>query len=87
METFLLITNLFCGQGLCLSGEGDFNESAIYAPVVGYCSLWEILSLCATLDLEMAKLDIKAAFLYGEVSEAIYMEQSEVFVVAGTENL
>jgi hypothetical protein len=65
----------------------DFNEFAIYAPVVGYCSLRVILSICAALDLEMAQLDIKTSFLYGLVDEEIYIQQPEGFILSGSEHL
>jgi hypothetical protein len=59
----------------CAQVEGvDYNEFAIYPPVVCYCSLRAILSLCAALDLEMAQLDVKTAFLYSKVNEEIYIE-------------
>lgn len=65
----------------------DFNEYAIYAPVVGYCSLRVILSICAAFDLEMAQLDIKTAFLYGLLEEEIYIQQPEGFILPGSEHL
>ena len=35
----------------------------------------------------MAKLDIKTAFLYGKVTEEIYIEKSESFIVVVNEHL
>jgi hypothetical protein len=43
------------------------------------------MSTVAALDLEMVQLDVKTAFLYGELEEEIYLEQPESFVVAGRE--
>ncbi len=63
----------------------DFKET--YAPVVGYCSLRAVLSICAVLNLDMAQLDIKTAFLYGQVEEEIFIEQPEGFIVVGQEHL
>ena len=36
-------------------------------------------------DMELEQLDIKTAFLHGELNEQIYMKQSEGFIVEGKE--
>jgi len=56
-----------------------------YAPVAKYYSLRVILAIAAAKDLDMIQLDVKTAFLYGELEEEIYMEQPEGFVVPGKE--
>jgi hypothetical protein len=38
-------------------------------------------------DYELGQLDVKTAFLHGELEEVIYMDQPEGFVVPGKENL
>ncbi len=43
--------------------------------------------MCAALNLDMAQLDIKTAFLYGLVEEEIYIQQPEGFIVPGKEHL
>ena len=53
----------------------DFNE--IYSPVVKHCSIRIILSLVAQFDLELEQLDVKTAFLHGDLEETIYMDQPE----------
>jgi hypothetical protein len=38
-------------------------------------------------DYELEQLDVKTAFLYGELEEDIYMNQLEGFVIPKKENL
>nr|GEX44144.1 retrovirus-related Pol polyprotein from transposon TNT 1-94 [Tanacetum cinerariifolium] len=45
---------------------------------------WEILlTLVAQLDLELVQMDVKTAFLHGDLEEEIYMVQPEGFKVVG----
>ena len=48
-------------------------------------SIRAVLSLVATLDLEVEQMDVKTAFLHGDLEEEIYMEQPEGFVEPGKE--
>ncbi|KAG8471369.1 hypothetical protein CXB51_036995 [Gossypium anomalum] len=57
----------------------DFEE--IFSPVVKMSSIRTILSLAACYDLEVEQMDVKTAFLYGDLEEELYMEQPEGFVV------
>ena len=45
-----------------------------------------VLGLAASLDLEIEQMDVKTAFLHGDLEEEIYMEQPEGFVVKGKED-
>jgi hypothetical protein len=45
-----------------------------------------MMSIVAKEDLEVAQMDIKTAFLYGKLSEEIYMVQPEGFVTPGQES-
>eukprot|EP00253_Pinus_taeda_P026498 PITA_26498 len=56
----------------------DFHE--IFSPVVKIVSIRIVLALVALLDLELQQLDVKTAFLHGDLDEEIYMEQPEGFV-------
>ena len=51
----------------------DFHE--IFSPVVKLVSIRLVLALVALLDLELEQLDVKTAFLHGDLDEDIYMEQ------------
>ena len=50
----------------------DYNKT--FAPVVGKVSLRILLALAAVHDWEIHQLDVKTAFLYGELKEDIYVE-------------
>ena len=49
-------------------------------------SICVVLSLLATLDLEVKQMDVKTTFLHGDLEEVIYMEQPEGFEAKGKEN-
>ena len=45
------------------------------------------MSLDATFDLEIEKMDVKTMFLHGDLKEEIYMKQPEGFVLKGKKEL
>lgn len=55
----------------------DFNET--YAPVMRMESMRTILALAAAYDLDLGQMDIKGAYLNGDLKEEIYMAQPEGF--------
>lgn len=55
----------------------DFEE--IFSPVVKMTFIRVVLSLAASMDLEVEQLDVKTAFLHGDLEEEIYMVQPEGF--------
>jgi hypothetical protein len=63
----------------------DFEE--IFSPVVKISSIKVVLGLAANMNLEIEQLDVKMAFLYGDLEEEIYMEQLEGFPTKGNEHL
>ncbi|KAL3835280.1 hypothetical protein ACJIZ3_003671 [Penstemon smallii] len=62
----------------------DFDET--FSPVVKMSSIRIVLGLAASLNLEVEQMDVKTAFLHGDLEEEIYMEQPEGFMVKGKEN-
>ena len=62
----------------------DYFET--YSPVVRYSSLRGLLSLAAHHDWEVHHMDVKAAFLNGDLQETVYMRQPEGFEVPGKED-
>ena len=51
------------------------------------CSIRVILGLAASMNLELEQLDVKTAFLHGDLDEKIFIEQLEGFKVKGKENM
>ncbi|KAH9669015.1 hypothetical protein KPL70_021617 [Citrus sinensis] len=49
----------------------DFNE--IFSPVVKHSSIRILLAMVALLDLELEQMDVKTAFLHGNLEEQILM--------------
>nr|AAL75759.1 Putative pol polyprotein [Oryza sativa Japonica Group]AAL91607.1 Putative pol polyprotein [Oryza sativa Japonica Group]AAP51772.1 retrotransposon protein, putative, Ty1-copia subclass [Oryza sativa Japonica Group] len=61
----------------------DYND--VFSPVVKHSSIRTFFSIVAMHDLELEQLDVKTAFLHGELEEEIYMDQPEGFIVPGKE--
>jgi len=62
-----------------------FNE--IFSSVVRRTTIGVVLAMCGTFDLHLEQLDVKTAFLHGELEEEVYMLQPEGFKEKGKENL
>uniref|UniRef100_A0A2N9GG47 CCHC-type domain-containing protein n=1 Tax=Fagus sylvatica TaxID=28930 RepID=A0A2N9GG47_FAGSY len=63
----------------------DYDE--VFSPVVRHTSIRAVLALVADQDLELEQLDVKTAFLHGNLEEEIFMVQPEGFKQPGTKNL
>ena len=72
-------------KGFAQKEGTDFNE--IFSPVVRLSTVRVVLAMCATYDLYLEQLDVKTAFLHGELEEEIYMLQPEGFEEKEKENL
>ncbi len=72
-------------KGFTQTYEVDYNET--FAPVAKFTSIRCIFALVALEDMEMHQMDMKTAFLNGELEEEIYMEQPQGFVHQGGEHL
>lgn len=62
----------------------DFTD--VFSPVVKHSFIRSLLCIVVMHDFELDQLDVKTAFLHGELEEDIYMQQSERFVVPGKED-
>jgi hypothetical protein len=62
----------------------DYTE--IFSPVVKLTTIRLVLSIVATKGLYLEQLDVKIAFLHGDLEEEIYMQQPEAFAEKGNED-
>ena len=58
------------------------NFDEIFSPTVKMATLRFLLNVVAVENLELIQLDVKTAFLYGDLAEEIYMDQLKGFVAA-----
>jgi len=63
----------------------DYNET--FAPVVKFQTIRMILTIAAIEDMEIHQLDVKTAFLNGDLNEEVYMEQPDGYKVKGFDNM
>jgi hypothetical protein len=63
----------------------DYNE--IFSPVSCKDSIRIIMALVAHYDLELHQIDVKTAFLNGDLDETVYIAQPKGFVTEGKEKL
>ena len=57
-----------------------------YSPVTRITSIRLMIAIAALRDLEIHQMDVKTAFLNGDLEEEIYMKKSDGFVVPGLED-
>ncbi|WVZ14421.1 hypothetical protein V8G54_011987 [Vigna mungo] len=61
----------------------DYNE--VYAPVAKWDTIRSIIALAAQKNWPLYQLDVKSAFLHGELRETVYVKQPPGFVKIGEE--
>ena len=63
----------------------DLDE--IFSLVVKMFSIRVILGLAVSMNIELEELDVKTAFLHGDLDGEIFMDQPKGFKVKGMENM
>ena len=61
----------------------DIDNNEIFSLVVKHLFIQILLALVAQYELELDQLDVKTAFLHGDLEEEIYMSQPTGFKTAG----
>ena len=77
----------FVAKGFSQVPGVDYTVAKLYAPVIKHDSLRVLLSVAAANDFELIQLEVKTAFLYGDLDEELYVRQPEGFVSPGEEHL
>ena len=72
-------------QGYAQRPGVDYEET--FSPVVRFESLRVFLALAVQKGLKVHQMDVKTAFLNGELNDLIYMKQPEAFIMKGQEGL
>ena len=65
-------------QGYSQSQGVDYQE--VFSPVVRYNSIRSLLAVANICDWEVHQMDVKTAFLQGDLDEEIYMKQPDGYV-------
>ena len=63
----------------------DVDYFDTYSPITRITSIWMLIAIVVLHNLEIHQMDVKTAFLNGELNKKIYMEQLEGFIVPGQE--
>ncbi|KAH9686891.1 hypothetical protein KPL70_014557 [Citrus sinensis] len=73
------------GKGFTQKERIDYKET--FSPVCTKDSFRTIMALVAHFDLELHHMDVKTAFLNGDIEETIYMVQPENFVLEDSKKM
>jgi hypothetical protein len=69
----------FVARGFSHMEGIDYEET--FAPVSQYTSIRTIIALAASMGWRLHQMDVKIAFLNGEIEEEVYIEQPDGFVI------
>jgi hypothetical protein len=74
-----------CLIAKCYTQKEGVDHEETFSSVIRFASIRTILTIVAHLDLELFQMDVKTAFLNGELDEEKYMDQPIGFVAKGKE--
>ena len=72
-------------QGYSQEEGIDYNE--VFAPVARYSSIRTVLAIANQMNLEVHQMDVRSAFLNGNLEEDIYMAQPEGYIDENKPNM
>ena len=61
----------------------EFDFDKIYTPIARFSIIRTLIIIAARLDFKIHQMDVVIVFLYEELEERIYIEQSEKHIVPG----
>ena len=70
-------------KGYSQRKEIDYEE--VFSPIVRFETIRILIALAALKGWKIHHLDVKSAFLKGEINEVIHVKQREGFLVKGKE--
>ena len=65
-------------QGYSQSNEIDYQD--VFSPVARYNSICALFAVANTCDWDFHEMDVKTAFLQGDLDEEIFMKQPEGYI-------
>ncbi|KAL0318197.1 UNVERIFIED_CONTAM: Retrovirus-related Pol polyprotein from transposon TNT 1-94 [Sesamum calycinum] len=68
----------------CFKQNEGIDYFDTYSPVARLTMIWVLIALASVYNLLIHQMDVKTAFLYGELDEEIYMDQPEGFIAHGS---
>ena len=71
----------YVARGFSQAAGVDFDET--YSPVISHTSLRMMLSLAASMNLEIYQMDVDTAYLYGVLEEELYLQQPGGYEIHG----
>ena len=71
----------FMARGFSKVEGVDYEET--FAHVARYTSIQMIIALASTMGWRPHQMDVKSAFLNGEIEEEVYIEQPDGFLIHG----
>nr|GEY99433.1 copia protein [Tanacetum cinerariifolium] len=81
------LSSLNCDSSKGYAQTYGIDYSETFSPVIKISSIQLFISLAATYDWAFHQLDVKNAFLHGDIEEKVYMEQPLVFLALGIKKL
>jgi len=78
-----MVASRFVAKGFSQKEGIDYEET--FSPVARYTSIRAVISLVAQMGWQIHQMDVKTAFLNGELKEEVYIEQPEGFVAHNKE--